>query len=85
MSYNEIRKSVLDIIIEIAPDSDIDNVNDELSIRDHFNLDSMDFLDLVMELRKRHKVEVPKHDYPLLETMQDCVRYLLPKIGQLAA
>jgi acyl carrier protein len=48
-------------------------------------MDSMDFLDIVMELRKRHKIEVPKEDYPRLATLDGCVSYLLPKFQASAA
>ena len=40
----------------------------------------MDFLDIVMELRKRYKVEVPENDYGELRTMSSTVKYLLPKM-----
>ena len=32
----------------------------------------MDFLDIVMELRKRHKIEVPEEDYMQLATLDGC-------------
>ena len=40
----------------------------------------MDFLDIVLELRKRYKVEVPESDYPELRSMASTVAYLLPKM-----
>ena len=43
-------------------------------------LDSMDFLDIVMELRKRYKVQVPEEDYTNLDSMQTTVTYLTPKM-----
>ena len=44
------------------------------------DMDSMDFLDIVMELRKRYKVEVPKEEYTKLATLRSCVEYLTPKL-----
>lgn len=85
MNPTETRIAVLEIIIEMAPDSDLKNLDDSRSLRDQLSLDSMDFLDLVMELRKRHKIEVPKEDHHHLETLNGCVNYLLPKFGKLAA
>ena len=38
----------------------------------------MDFLDIVMELRKRFRIEVPKEDYGQLATLDSCVSYLMP-------
>ena len=44
-------------------------IDDEVALRDQLDLDSMDFLDIVMEL-KQHKIEIPQEDYPQLATMQ---------------
>jgi acyl carrier protein len=38
----------------------------------------MDFLDIVMELRKRHKLQIPEEDYPHLATLNSCATYLEP-------
>ena len=40
----------------------------------------MDFLDIVMELRKRYGVQVPEEDYTQLATLQGCVDYLGPRL-----
>lgn len=80
MEAVEVRKIVLDIIEDVALDEDLTNLNDEVALREQLDLDSMDFLDIVMELKKRHKVEVPQEDYPRLATMSGCVEYLTPKM-----
>lgn len=80
MTAEETRKVVLDIIADIAPDEDLDSLQDDVALRDQIDLDSMDFLDIVMELRKRHQVEVPEADYMELNTMAGCVNYLQPKM-----
>lgn len=80
MNTEEVRKVVLDIISDIAPDEDVSGLKDDVSLREQLDLDSMDFLDIVMELRKRHKVEVPAEDYPQLASMASCVAYLTPKM-----
>ena len=80
-----VRKLVLDIIAVVAPDADLSGVRDEVRLRDQLDLDSMDFLDIVMELRKRFKIEVPKEDYPLLATLESCVKYLSPKFNAVGA
>lgn len=81
MEKSEIRKIVLDIIAEIAPDEDLSGLKDEVRLRDQLDLDSMDFLDIVMELRKQHSIEVPEEDYTKLESLQSCVDYLGPKFN----
>ncbi|MCA9183874.1 MAG: acyl carrier protein, partial [Planctomycetales bacterium] len=62
MTPAEIRVEILDILSEIAPDEDLSDLKDELSFRDQIELDSMDFLDIVMELRKRHRIQIPEED-----------------------
>lgn len=81
MSTEDVKKIVLDIIADVAPDEELDGLNAGESLRDQLDLDSMDFLDIVMELRKRHKVEVPSEDYPQLATLNSCVEYLTPKFA----
>lgn len=85
MTKEEIKQIVLDIIAEIAPDEDLSDVKPEVRLRDQLELDSMDFLDIVMELRKQHGIEVPEEDYPELASLQSCADYLHPKFEALSA
>jgi len=75
----EVKKIVLAIIADIAPDEDLSNVKPSVRLRDQLELDSMDFLDIVMELRKKYGIEVPEADYPKLASLDSCAEYLLPK------
>lgn len=81
MSEENVKNIVLEIIADVAPDEELDGLNPGESLREQLDLDSMDFLDIVMELRKRHKVEVPSEDYPRLATLNSCVEYLTPKFA----
>ena len=85
MTKDECKKLVLDIIADIAPDEDLSSVKPDVRLRDQLQLDSMDFLDIVMELRKRHGIEVPEADYLHLASLDSCAEYLTPKLAALAA
>lgn len=80
MTPAEIRDEIIDILEDIAPDEDLSDLNDEQPFREQLELDSMDFLDIVMELRKRHRVQIPEEDYGHLASMQTTVTYLEPKM-----
>lgn len=80
MSPAEIREEIIDILSDIAPDENLDELVDETNFRDQLELDSMDFLDIVMELRKRHRVQIPEEDYGNLASMHSTVTYLEPKM-----
>ena len=79
MTPAEIRAAVIDILTTIAPDEDLSNLDDAKEFRDQMELDSMDFLDIVMELRKQHGIDVPEAEYRELESLDSCANYLLPK------
>ena len=83
MTREEISVSVKEIINNILPEGDCSGVDPDKRLRDQLELDSMDFLDIVMELRKRYGVEVPEGDYPRLATLNSCVDYLEPKMKSL--
>jgi acyl carrier protein len=79
MTKDNCKKLVIDIISDIAPDEDLTTIKPEIRLRDQLQLDSMDFLDIVMELRKRHGIEVPEADYGQLASLESCAEYLTPK------
>ena len=85
MTKEDTRQLVLDIIAEIAPDEDLSDVKPNVALRDQMDLDSMDFLDIVMELRKNHGIEVPEDEYPQLESLDSCAEYLTPKFNSVRA
>lgn len=78
MTNAEIREEVLEILESIAPDEDLSQLDDAVNFREQLELDSMDFLDIVMELRKRHRVQIPEDDYLNLASMSSTVAYLTP-------
>ena len=80
MTPAEIRDEILDILDDISPDEDLDGLDDEKPFREQLELDSMDFLDIVMELRKRYRVQIPEEDYGHLASMSSTVAYLEPKM-----
>ena len=83
MTKEETKQVVIDIIADVAPDEDLSNVKPDVRLRDQLELDSMDVLDIVMELRKRHNIEVPEAEYPELASLDSCAEYLTPKFEAL--
>jgi acyl carrier protein len=83
MTGAEIRDAVADILSDIAPDEDLSQLKEDVAFRDQLELDSMDFLDIVMELRKRYRVQIPEEDYGQLASMASTVAYLEPRMKDL--
>ena len=78
MTGPEIREAVISILSDIAPDEDFSSIKDDIPFREQFEMDSMDLLDIVLELRKRYRVQIPEEDYPKLDNMNSTVEYLSP-------
>ena len=85
MTPVEIKEAIKEILSDIAPDEDLSQLKDEVPFREQLQLDSMDFLDIVMELRKRYRVQVPEDDYTALASMQSTVNYLTPLMKDVQA
>ncbi len=80
MTPDSIREVIVEILSVINPDN-VDQlavIDDEQPFREQLDLDSMDFLDIVLELRKRFRIQVPEDDYAQLDTMSSTVAYLQP-------
>ncbi len=80
MTRTEIEEVLLEIIADIDEEADFDALDPDKPLRDQLELDSMDFLDIVMELRKRYKLQIPEDEYSELATLNSCINYLEPKL-----
>ena len=80
MNHDEIKAALLEIIGVIDEEADLASLDGDKPLRDQLELDSMDFLDIVMELRKRYKLQIPEDEYPELVTLNSCIRYLEPRL-----
>ena len=78
MTREEIHKAIVDILTEIVDDEDWGALGLEEDLKG--KLESMDFLDVIMELRKQYGVEVPEADYHHFSTLKGCVDYLEPHL-----
>ena len=78
MTRDAIKNLIMEIIADIDEDAEFDNLQPDQPLRDQLELDSMDFLDIVMELRKRYQLQIPEDDYPKLATLNRCADYLEP-------
>jgi acyl carrier protein len=76
VTENEIRETVVRVLVGIAPEADPATLEPDVSFRDQLDIDSMDFLNFAIELHEELGVEIPEADYPKLQTLDACVEYL---------
>jgi acyl carrier protein len=77
MDANEIRKAVMAELKRIAPE--LEDVAPAKPLRDQVDLDSMDWLNFLVALNERLKIEIPEADYRKLGTLEQIVDYLSAK------
>ncbi len=85
MNAEQIRPVILDILKRISDDDGLPEIQDDVPFREQMELDSMDFLDIVMELRKQYRVQIPEEDYENLVSMSSTVNYLVPLLKDVEA
>ena len=73
---DEIRQTVLRLLGEIAPETDLTALKPGVSFRDQLDIDSMDFLNFVIMIHKTFGLEIPEADYPKYGTLNGCVEQL---------
>jgi acyl carrier protein len=80
MNNTPVREIILRILGHIAPEASIDSLDPNRSFHDQIEIDSIDFLRLMMELEKELKVTIFDFDYPKLSTLKGCERYITEKL-----
>jgi acyl carrier protein len=81
MSRDELERVVADVLAGIAPEADLASVKGGEDLRDALDLDSMDFLNLVIGLHERLRIDIPEADYSKLFTKDGLLAYLATKTG----
>jgi acyl carrier protein len=76
MTRDELRQVVIEALTRIAPEVDPGSIEPGVSFRDQLDLDSMDFLNFVLALHERLKIDIAEADYPSLLTLDGAVAYL---------
>jgi acyl carrier protein len=81
MNNEQIRNTILRTLSDVAPNADTQAIKPDISFHDQLELDSIDFLRLMMSLEKELNVTIFDFDYPKLSTLHGCEHYLVERIG----
>jgi acyl carrier protein len=81
MNDAELRQTFLDVLCEIAPEVDPESVPSDKDLREELDLDSMDFLNVLIALHERLGIEIPEADAAQLVTLDGGIAYLKAKLA----
>ena len=76
MTPEQVRQAFLEALGQIVPEGDFGQLKPDRPLRDQLDIDSYDFLQLVIALHERLGVDVPEADYQRLATLQGALDYL---------
>ena len=76
MKASDIEAIMQEELHRIAPEVDIETIERDEDLREEFDIDSIDFLNLVIALGKRFEIEFPEIDYPKMDTYNRMIAYL---------
>ena len=77
MNEQELHDVVIRALTEVAPDVDPGAIDRETSLVDQLDLDSIDFLNVLVGVHEQTGIEIPERDYPKLSSLDAAVAYLL--------
>jgi acyl carrier protein len=75
MNTDEIKKIIIEQILEAAPEISEDEIDDNKNIQRSLEIDSFDFLKILTALNEKLGVEVPEADYGKVDTLENMAHY----------
>ena len=79
-SVTELKSLIIDLLAQIAPEADFEDLEDHEDIREALDIDSFDFLNFLIALNEQIGIEIPEADYGQLNTMEELIAYLTVRL-----
>ena len=81
MTEQEIRDTVLRALRNVAPEIDPATLAPDVPLREQVDIDSVDYLRVLVELNEKVGVDIPEADYARIATINQLVAYLAGRAG----
>ncbi|MFO7664086.1 MAG: acyl carrier protein [Chloroflexota bacterium] len=80
LTKDQIKETIIGILQSIAPEADYDDLDPDAKLQETLDIDSFDFLNLLIGLDEAVGVSVPEADYGKLVSLNDLVDYLAERV-----
>jgi acyl carrier protein len=77
MTRDQARDLIFDVLADIAPEVDRNDVDDHVDLTEQLDLDSMDYLTWMIALSEKTGVDIPQRDVSRFLTIEGAVSYLV--------
>jgi acyl carrier protein len=80
MNREQARDLIFDVLADIAPEVDRDDVDDSLDLTEQLDLDSMDYLTWMIAISEKTGLDIPQRDVSRFLTIDGAIGYLMDKV-----
>lgn len=77
---DDIRTTLLRVLHQVAPDVDPAGLDPAVPLQDQVDIDSVDFMNIMVGIEEALGVDVPERDYPRVASIDGCVAYLSARL-----
>ena len=79
MNKEETEEIIFQLLKKIAPETEPSKLSPFENIRETLGIDSYDFLQFIVALNDKLKIEIPEEDYGKITSLSSLTDYLLNK------
>lgn len=72
----QLRDVMIRALSEVAPEVDPASIDPDANLAEQLDIDSIDFLNVIVSVHEQTGIEIPERDYPKLATLTGAVAYL---------
>jgi acyl carrier protein len=80
MTKEEIKRIIIDQLLEIAPELEEKQIKANDNLQNSLEIDSFDFLKVLVLMYEKVGVEVPESDYEKVDTLNHMVEYFSERL-----
>jgi acyl carrier protein len=80
MRKDDALELIKTVLHQVAPEASIDDVGPNETLQEALDMDSIDFLNLVIGLSEKTGIDIPERDYPEMTTVDGLVSYLTSRM-----
>jgi len=81
MTREQARDLIFDVLADIAPEVDRNDVDDGLDLTEQIDLDSMDYLTWMIGISEKTGLDIPQRDVSRFLTVDGAVGYLVDNLA----
>lgn len=80
-AHDDLETTIRRVVGRFAPEADLDALDPDVPLQEALELDSMDFLNLMIAVDDETGIDVPEADYGQVTTLSGLVAYVRSRLG----